>query len=303
MKSYKLVYVFLLTVILNGCGLMQIQSPIAQFSTGVHSLATSEMNFFKAVQTMDCVTGFYTQAFEYSNGNGTTFDISGKCNPILLTDDQIKIRQTLMDTLTLYADKMKVLATNDDTALDSEMVGDISNTIKTYKTQTLNSEITTGIKVAMIAITDMILDHKKFTEVKSSATAMQPYLETIVKDLKSENSSLAQNIDSKMDKVEINLRWIISKSHENKSNMSFFDIMQSRKILQSINPFGERLISQTNFDLTTSDNAAEQMNNTLDAILVANKAIANANTADILPSINNLISISKNALKATTPSK
>jgi hypothetical protein len=300
MKPYKLICIFLLTVIFSGCGLMQIQTPISKFSIGVHTLATSEMNFFKAVQTIDCVSGFYIQAFEYSSGISTNFDITGKCTPIILTDDQIKIRQTLINTLVLYADKMKVLATNDDTALDSKMLGDITNTIKTYKTQTLNSEIKTGVKVALIAITDMILDHKKFTEVKSSANAMQPYLEIIVKDLKSENLSMSQNINSKMDNIEINLRWIISKNHKNNSNISFFDIMESRRILQSINPFGERLISQTNFNSTSSENAVEQMNDTLDAILDANKEIANAKTADIISSVNNLFSKSKDALKSTS---
>jgi hypothetical protein len=103
-----------------GCaGLGAIQDSVTKFDQGVHSASTAQMSFFRAVQVADCTNQFYTHTYDWAMGKGN-FDLTGVCQPEVLTDDQIRIRQALMDALTLYADNMVTLASSDDNkTLDS----------------------------------------------------------------------------------------------------------------------------------------------------------------------------------------
>ena len=287
----------LVGVSLAGCaGLTQIEDTITKFDQGAHSLSTAEMNFFRAVQTADCTSEFYFQAFEWANGTKDNFDISGNCTPTILSDDQIKTRQALMDAITLYADKMEALASHDDNkTLDNnsqQLASSINNMAKNDPKLSSAFPVATGVEAAIIGISDMVLDQKKFTEIKGAAKDMEPDLETVVMTLQKENITFSLGIASKIDNIEGILRPIVAETHKQRGKMSFFDVVESRRILQSANPFGTTPLSQSTGAADPAkdpQNAALQLNKTLDALLNANKAIASAGTGGIIAAVNDLI--------------
>lgn len=287
----------LVGVSLAGCaGLTQMEDTITKFDQGAHSLSAAEMNFFRAVQTVDCTSSFYLQAIGWVNGIEHNFDISGTCTPTILTDDQVKTRQALMDTITLYADRMETMASrDDDKTLDTnsqKLAGNINDMAKQHEFSSA-FPVATDVEAAIISIAEMVLDQKKFTVIKTAAKETEPHLEKVIKALQEENKTFAQGIASKIDNIEGGLRSIVANTHEQRSKMSFFDVVQARLILQSANPFGTTPLSQTTGAADPSkdpQNAALQLNKALDAILNANKAIASAGTGGIIAAVNDLVS-------------
>jgi hypothetical protein len=86
-------------VVLVGCGaagLTQFQDSVTKFNQGANSVSTAESSFFKAVRNVDCTNQFYARAYNQARGSGNV-DISSACAPSILTDEQIKTRQSLMD--------------------------------------------------------------------------------------------------------------------------------------------------------------------------------------------------------------
>ncbi|MGA2223597.1 MAG: hypothetical protein ABSH41_04045 [Syntrophobacteraceae bacterium] len=279
----------LVGVSLAGCaGLTQIEDTITKYDQGAHSVSAAEMNFFKSVQTVDCTSQFYLQAIGWANGTEHNFYINGICTPTILTDDQIKTRQALMDAITLYADKMAALASRDDSkTLDTnsqKLASNINNMAKQHQFSAL--PVAADVEAAIIGISDMVLDQKKFAEIKKAARDMQPDLQTVVMTLQKENIIFAQGIASKIDRIEAALRPLVA-AEKQRGMVSFLDLLEARRILQSANPFSTTsLAADPDKD---PQNVALQLNKALDAVLNANKAIASAGTGGIIASVNDLI--------------
>jgi hypothetical protein len=294
MKIKLLLSIIAVATIAGCAGLSQIQDTITKFDQGVHSTSTAQMNFFRAVQVADCTNQFYKQAFSYATGKKDNFDLTGVCTPTILTDDQIKIRQALMDAITLYADKMATLATSDDNKmLDSNsqnLAGTLNSMAKTHGFTNLS--VASGVEAAIIAIANMKIDQMRFSAIKKSATEMQQHLESVVNSLKAENTNFAVGLASNIAAIELELRPIVASTHKQRGTMSFFDVVESRRIMQSVNPFSLVPIAETGGAAdpkADAQNVALQLNAALDAVLTANNAIANAGTGGIIAAVSDLI--------------
>jgi hypothetical protein len=293
--KFRLLLSLITAVTIAGCaGLTQMQDSITKFDQGVHSASAAQMNFFRAVQVADCTNQFYTQTYNWAIHKNNNFDLSGICKPEILSDDQIKIRQALMDAITLYADKMAMLATSDDNkTLDSNSQNIASTLDSVAKAHGFtNLSVTTGVEAAIIAIANMKIDQMRITQIKKSAADMQQYLESIVASLKAENTNFAVGVASKIDAIELELRPIVAETYQQRGKMSFFDVVEARHIMQSVNPFSITPITDTKGAAdpkSDAHNVALQLNAMLDAVINANKAIANAGTGGIIAAANDLI--------------
>jgi hypothetical protein len=143
-------------LLLAGCsGLTQMQDTISKFDQGAHSVATGQMAFFRQVQIADCNNQFYSAAFNFSIKQTEKLDLTGICEPTILDNNQIKIRQALMDSLTLYVDKIQTLATGDSNkTLDSNsqnLAGQLNGLAKSHGLGSSLS-IAEGVEAAVIAI-------------------------------------------------------------------------------------------------------------------------------------------------------
>jgi hypothetical protein len=155
-----------------------------------------------------------------------------------------------------------------------------------------NLKVAAGVEAAIITIANMKLDKMRVTQIKKSAADMQKDLEIIVAALKAENTNFAVDIVRKMGGIDLELRMMVLEAQKQRGPMSFFDVVEARRIMQSVNPF-----SLTSFTSTkgTADpksdaqNVALRLNETLDAVLNANKAIAYAGTGGIIVAANDLI--------------
>jgi hypothetical protein len=281
--------------VLAGCsGLKQIQDTITKFDQGAHSVSTAEMNFFRAVQAADCTNQFYTKAFSYATDHGD-FDLTGTCTPKILDDNQIQIRQALMDAITLYADKIVIVATSDDNkTLDSNSQKLAGNLNSFAKQQGIFSslQIASGVEAAITAIADMEIDQLRLNDIKAAASSMDKNLQNLVKSLKAENISFATGIASKMDGIEGELRGIVTVNHKNRGTMSLFDVVEARRIMQSVNPFSPAPIAASKGGgdpKSDPQNIARQLNASLDAVVNANNAIANAGTGGIIAAVTDLV--------------
>ena len=279
MKQSLLLCVALTALSVSGCfsGLTQIQDSVAKFGQAASSISSAEMNFFQAVKTADCNSQFFTTAYNQALGTGN-FDISGSCTPSILSDQQLKIRQSLMDALTLYAAKMSALATSDDNkALDSNAQALATKLNSLAKQGGFSGlAVASDVEAGIIAITNMVLDQTRFSDLKQAAGAMQVHLSAVVGALKTENIAFAEGINSKVEKTEGEVREVLAATHNTRRQMTFFDMLEARRIVQSMNTSDPKTV-------------VFQLNATLDSLLNANEAIATAGTGGIVAAVNDLI--------------
>lgn len=320
-------------LLLAGCsGLTQMQDTISKFDQGAHSVATGQMAFFRQVQIADCNNQFYSAAFNFSIKQTEKLDLTGTCEPTILDNNQIKIRQALMDSLTLYVDKIQTLATGDSNkTLDTNsqnLAGQLNGLAKSHGFGSSLS-IAQGVEAAVIAITEMALDQRKFNDLKSAASAMNPYFLKVIDSLKAENNNFAIGMASKMEQIEIPLHTAVAVARDNavkacqdecdqsgkkngsKSNSSeciqncnysgarsFLDVITAREVVRSINPLGASPVSvaEGNADPKLDPrNVAKQLNASLDALANANDALANAGTGGVIAAVNDLIARAQHA--------
>ena len=302
---WKLCTYVAISLFLFGCnGLTQMQDTISKFDQGAHSVATGQMKFFRQVQIADCNDQFYSNAFEWSTKQTDKLDLSGNCSPTILDDKQIKDRQALMDSITLYVDKIQTLATSDtNKTLDSNsqnLATQLNGLAKTHGFT--NISLAAGVEAAIVAITEMALDQRKFNDITSAAKEMSPSLIKIVDSLKFENNVYSIALAGKVDHVQIQLKTAIAearkasawesnkaaedeekttKSQKGTSARSFLDVITAREIVRSINPLGTSPLTVTK-DSTDQNmdpqNVAKQLNASLDSLVNANNALVNAGT-------------------------
>lgn len=310
----------------------QMQDTISKFDLGAHSVATGQMAFFRQVQVADCNNQFYSNAYKFSIKQTDKLDLTGSCEPTILDTKQIKNRQALMDSLTLYVDKIQTFSTNDDNkTLDANSRSLATQLNELAKSHGLASSLSLaeGVEAAVIAISEMALDQRKFNDVRNAAKSMAPYVEKVVESLKTENNIFAIGMASKMDQVEPQLHLAVLESREtvvsackdkcehsaqiNKSKCSqncdysgarsLLDIIAAREVVRSINPLGASPIAVAvgNEDPKLDPrNVAKQLNASLDALVNANDALANAGTGGIVAAVNDLIARAQNANNVLT---
>jgi hypothetical protein len=285
--------VLCLSVAFSGCsGMKRLQEPIVKFDESMHSLAVAQMSFFHAVQVADCNQQFYTKAYEYAFHDQGSFYLAGACQPAILDDDQLHLRQSLMDALVLYADKMTALAVNDDdkalSANSQKLAGRLAAVAKQGGFGSM--AVSSGVGAAVTAIGEMALDQRRFGTVTEAAAAMEPHLEAVIGTLKMENTIFAYGIAGKTDRIEGYLRELVLSTHQQRGRETFLDIIAARRIVQSANPFGLAPggASGIRDPQQEPEYVADQLNASLDAALNANRAIAGAGTGGLIAAVNDL---------------
>jgi hypothetical protein len=294
-----LTFCLLASLVASGCGSIggfsQMQDAVSKFDQGAHSVGTGQMAFFRAVQTADCDSAFFDQAYQFSQHLSDTVDLSGACKPTILDDGQIAIRQLLVNTITTYADKMQALATADDNkTLDANAESLASEANASAKQNKLSGFANApDIEAAIIGLTEMVLDQKRFDDIHQKAHEMQPQLTTVIKALESENVSFAVGFASKIDGLRPKLRGAILAARDQRKQASILDVIQARDLVRIENPFGAEPLSQTPGGQQNSQNAGyvvDQLNKALESMLNANDALAKTGTGGLNSAVNNLIS-------------
>lgn len=273
-------------------GLTQMQDSLNKFGTGAASVSTTEMTFFNNVQALDCSVQFYAAAADWAIGASSRYDITGACNPGLITNTQLEIRQHMLDAITAYAGKMRALASDaGDQTLDTNG-RNLATNLNTLATRPggitkADATIAAGVEGALIQLANMALDEKRYNDAKKAATDMQPYLETVVKEFKTENTDFASGIDSKRGKLELTLRKVVDTVPSEDKARRFVAVVGARNIARSANPFGQETLASTT-GIPTPD--ASKLNTALDGVLNANKAISTAGKGGIAAAVTDLVS-------------
>ena len=288
---------------LSACstGLTQMQDTVTKFDQGAHSASTAQMSLFRQVQTAECTRDFYKQAFSFATAQkdpdtheypAGSLDLAPSCTPQELTDAQLEIRRKLMDTITLYADAIQTLENGtDDTNLSKNsqtLASNIQGLAKQEGFTAVTATDTNALNAAVVTITSLILDHTKYKEVKDAASAVQPQLTIVVAQLKAENLADAEGLASKAGSVTNEFYPALLSAREQRGPVSFLDIVQAHMALQSI--------------VTAPPNVA-QLNDTLDALVAANQALAHATDGGAIPEVSDLVSRAQQAVTLFNSSK
>jgi hypothetical protein len=136
--------------------------------------------------------------------------------------------------------------------------------------------VAAGVEAGIIAITNLVLDQTRFSDIKPAASAMQGPLTDVVNALKTENVAFAAGINGKVAMTEGELGEALATTHRARRQMTFVDMVQARRIMESMS-------------MTDPSKAAVELNATLVALLNANNAIATAGTGGFLAAVNDLV--------------
>jgi len=295
-KVKTVLFLIATVFLLSGCagmgGFTQMQDTVAKFDQGVHSASTAQMSLFHQVQAAECNRNFYKLAFDFAQGEKVPLDLMAPCTNTELTDAQFEIRQKLLATITLYADALQTLASGtDDTNLSANsknLVTNIQNLAKQQGFTAVTPSNTAALNTAVVAITNLILNHVRYKEIREAASAVQPELTTVVAELKAENLNDVKGLASKKETFANECKTAILSARDSKHVASFLEIVEAHNNLQSIFP---------------SPQNADQMNKALDALVAANQSLAKAKNGGAIPEISDLISQVQRAVALANSSK
>jgi predicted Zn-dependent protease with MMP-like domain len=277
-------------------GLTQLQDTALRFDQGVHAAAAAEMTLFQSVQAAQCNRDFYRAGFEFStaerdSGTGafapaeSDLDMrTGQCAHTELTDDELALRQRLLDTVTLYADAIQSLTNGSaDQKLGDEalaLAGHIHEMGEHQGFSPRGQTTASALNAAVITVTELVLDHTAYRHVRDAAAKAQGELATVVAELKAENTADAVGLQSKADALANEMRSAVSAARDEFGPASFLHVVYARLTLQS---------------LVISPPDVAQMNAALDAIVNANAALARSSNGGAIPAIADLVTRAQQA--------
>jgi hypothetical protein len=281
---------------LAGCaGLTLMQDTISKFDQSAHTIANGEVAFLRQVQSADCANQFYAAAFQFSIKQSDHLDLTGNCTPTLLDDDMIKRRQALIDAVTLYVDKIQALSGSDrDKTLDDasqKLAGKLQLLAKVHDLAS-GVQASEGVEGAVVAITGMALDERRFEDIRGAAQAMAPHVAQLVATLKIENTTFAIGIASKVDALQVQLRPALLKARQDAGARSFLDVVAAREIVRAANPLGASPVATTGGAADPKadpQNVAKTLNAALDALVNANDALAHAGSGGLTAAVNDAV--------------
>jgi hypothetical protein len=302
----------LFSAICAGCsGLTQIQDTVTKFDQGAHTVSTAQIAFIKSAQTADCNFQFYQNALSYSVSPDPAphipLDLASPCVSTIVTKDQLSTRQNLLNAITLYADQIQSLASEDsDKTLSGNAqtaANNINGLAKNHGLLGSNGlPIAADVETAVIQITGMVLSAKQLSDIKASARAQSDNLKSIVGYLKQENTDLANTMVNQAGSEANTLESIIGlvkqdgilvsngRSTVARSNnpQVYLLTLTARQMLLNTPPTGISL-SATGGSAQDPLSVASQLNNTLDGLVTANDAIANASTGGAIADVSDLV--------------
>lgn len=284
------------TCALSACStfsrLAQRQETVSNFDQGVHTVGTSEMAFLHQVQAAECTRDFYEQAYKFATAQDSKLNLAPLCTPQELTNDELQLRQNLMNAITLYADTLQALTNGtNDSGLDSNsstLAKNIQSLASQQKFTSVSTTETAGLNAAVVSVAEFIIDHHEYSKISAAASNLQQPLVTIVTALKSENLNDAAGLSSKLGTVKSDFRTAVLSSRDKRGPASFLDIAQAHSALSSI------MISPPD---------VAQLNSALDALVTANQALADPKSTGAKAEISALISRSQQAATLFNSSK
>jgi hypothetical protein len=288
----------------SGCvGLTQMQDTVAKFDQGVHTASDAELSLFTQVQAAECNRDVYTRGFDFATAvpdqNGrygsspAGLDLrAGRCVHTELTDEQVATREKLLKIITLYADALQSLTNGtNDTRLSDES-NKVAADIKTLGTQqkfsSAEADVGAALNAAMVTIATMVIDHSSYKHVKEAAGAMQAPLSIVVEELQRENSGDVAGLSSKADSLINEMRVGLDAARDKFGPASFLDVVYAKVTLEA---------------LIIAPPSVAKLNDTLDAIVKANAALARSTEAGAIPEISDLISRGQQASALFNASK
>ena len=286
----------LLTALSSCAGLSQVQAPVSRFSEASHSAAATEIAFLNAATTIDCEDQFYSAAGDYVHGAAANFNISGSCTPRPISNAQVATRKALLDSIVLYSDKLLALASaGDDKQLGANATSLAQSLGKLAASGGLklsDPSLVQGVEAAFTAIAQMVLDQVKYDDVRQAAQRMQPYIQSVVIALQSENFTIGQEMAGSLGKIEIVLKGVVATGpHRAKSpraSDTFSQLVSARSILASANPLIQQNMTSTSNVEPGPGNPAAPINDALAAMVTGNAAIANTGPGGIYAAANDL---------------
>lgn len=309
-KAFALIVPFCLLG--TGCsGLTQVQDAVTKFDQGAHTVSTTQIAFLKSAQAADCNFQFYTDTFDYSVAPDPkpkmALDLVGACQSTLVNANNLQTRQALLDALTLYADQIQAVAsTGSDKTLstNAQTIAGNLNDLAT-KSKLLDAKgkpIAAGVEAAVVGITQMVLSATQLKDIRTSAKAQSDNLKLIVGQLKEENTQLAITMKSMAGSVANTFESIIGLVKQDGILMSdghttvvrrnnpqvYLLAVTARQMLVNTPPTGVGLLAAGSSpqDPVT---VASQLNATLDSLVSANDAIANAGTGGLIAAVSDLV--------------
>jgi hypothetical protein len=212
--------------LLTGCaGISQIRDTVTKFDQSTHTVSSAEMAFLHAGQALDCNYLFYTSAFEFAQDPSPepspSLVTAAQCQPNLLTDYDLQIRQKLFDAISLYADQLQAIASGGaDKTLSSEGQTAASNFNKLLENQNVlkgakNTTLSADVEAAVVALFSMAVSAKELRAVKDAAAAESANLCEVVRTLQSENAQLAIDMISQAGTISKEFDTSISFLKEN----------------------------------------------------------------------------------------
>ncbi|MBE1163041.1 hypothetical protein [Dyella acidiphila] len=271
-----------------------------QVSSGAHSICAAEMTFLRKVQSTECMSTFYNEAFAFAVASkdaqlqaysSAPLDLLPTCQPKELTFAQLQGRQALLDLLTAYADSIQALMSDgNDQAFDSgseSMAKGLQSVAKQAGFTTITTNEAAGVNAAIDTITHLIVDHHEYDNVKDAASKAELPLESIVNAFKSENSNDASGIQSKLGGIKNDFRIAVLASRDHKGAASFLDIADAHAMLASM----------------TVATDPTQLNAALDALVASNKTLASGDKTTVHQVVSNLVSEGQRAVTIYSGSK
>ncbi|MEX3969741.1 hypothetical protein [Paraburkholderia caribensis] len=302
----------ILMIFIGGCsGLTQVQDSVTKFDQGAHTIATAQVTFFRSAQTADCNFHFYTRALEYSHNPNPTpgvLPLMAPCDKssMAITDDQIALRQNLLNTITLYADQIQAVASTDSDKTLSDNARDtaknINDAAKALHLTGSATPVATGVEAAVIAITNMVLNAKQLRDIKAAAQEQSVNLKNVVSRLKIENINLAKHLAEIADNITQQFETSIATvkrdgilvnaqgttiSRANNSQVYLLAIT-ARQMLLNTPPAGIAFAA-TNGSTQDPVTVAGQINSALDSLVQANDSIASATTGGLIADVSDLV--------------
>lgn len=267
-------------------GFSEMQQTAAGFNEAARNVGAAQLDLFQKVQMAECNRSFYNQAFAYATAqkdeNGrfkpVPLSLTGACTPQELTQEQLAIRQDSIRTITLYTAMIQTIATGKEHAELSDnsrtLAKNIQDLAKQQQVDLLDADRVAAVNTAVVTLAGMILDQKRFENIREAALAAEAPLNTIVTALKNENLANAQGLQSKAIVMSGAYRMAISSARDAKGPASFIDIIEARNTLQAM-------------IIPAPDVAA--LNDMLDKLLAANHALATAENGDAKAIITDLV--------------
>jgi hypothetical protein len=283
-KNILLCYLLLACAALPGCaGITQMQDATSTFDEGAHNVSTAQIAFDRSIQADECRADFYAQAYGYARSKNAPIDLGYICQPQILTDRQIAIRQDLLDAMTLYADQIAAMASSNDSQDLSRNAQDLAGKINARARAggLADLSISAAVESAVIGLTEIVIDQARVRDIRAAAKAQKDNLKIVITALEHENETLASAVPSDKGQIRAEFAAILSASRNTEGPAVFFHVIETHDILNAI--------PEDANDTKTALNAA------LDSLETANEAIANSATGDIVAAVKDLVAKAQEA--------